>query len=434
MDNSSQDNAATRRSFMKNSSAAAIAVAGVSGAVSSSAFAIAADKKLKVGLIGCGGRGTGAAQQALLADSNTELVAMGDAFGDRLESSLRSLKGSKVGKRVNVAKSKQFVGLDAYKKVIAECDVVLLTTPPGFRPVQVKAAIEAGKHVFCEKPVATDAPGVRSVMETCRLAKKKKLNLVSGLCYRYERAKIATMDRIADGGIGEIITMQHTYNTSTPWVRDVNTGLPLKDQVRNWLFYTWLSGDHIAEQHIHSLDKMMWLMNDEPPVKVTANGGRLNRNLPKHGNIFDNFSCVFEWKNGVKGFTSCRQYDGNASYDVSDFAYGTKGTAEIMRHRIKAGKTKWQHKKKRNEVDNMYQNEHDKLFESIRKGGVIVNEYMCTSTLAAIMGREAAYSGKTITWDQMMNSKMDLVPNPIDLTWNEAPNRPVRIPGRYQLK
>lgn len=380
--------------------------------------------RLKVGLIGCGGRGTGAAANALRADPETELFAMADLYSSQMEKSHKNLAKMPFGDRVTAVPERRFLGLDAYERVIELCDVVLLTTSPYFRPMQLAAAIDAGKHVFCEKPVATDAFGIRSIIETVAKAKAKKLAIVSGLCYRYHKPKIETMQRVHDGAIGKILSLQATYHTSGLWHRGTHPHwTPLETQLRNWVYYNWLAGDIIAEQHIHSLDKIAWAMGDQYPIAATASGGRAQRTDPKYGNVYDHFSTVYEFPGGVKGFSSCRQWDG-CSNDVSDFAVGTKGIAALQSHRI-SGENKWRFKGK---GGNMYDDEHVALFESIRKGEPINNgEYMWKSTLMALLGRQSAYTGKRITWDDMLNSQERLGPDSLEDD-NFEP-LPVAIPG-----
>ncbi len=286
---------------------------------------------LRIGLIGCGSRGTGAAEQALRADNNTKLVAMGDMFADRLQDSLHRLQNSKaVGNRVEVKPDSCFTGFDAYKSVIELSDVVLLTTPPHFRPLHLQAAVAAGKHVFAEKPCAVDAPGVRAVLKACAEAKKKNLAVVAGLCWRYHHGMRETMKRVHEGAIGDINALQCTYYTTTP-VETANAkpaGRDMEWQLRNWLFFTWLSGDFNVEQHVHSLDKMAWAMRDEYPVRASGCGGRQVRTEPVYGHIFDHHTVVYEYANGVKLFSACRQQPGCPG-DVSDHIMGSKGTCHI---------------------------------------------------------------------------------------------------------
>ncbi len=387
---------------------------------------------LRVGLVGCGGRGTGAAKQALKADPNVKLVAMGEAFADRLEGSLGTLQNDpEVSERVDVPEDRRHVGFDAYRQVIDQVDVVLLATSPHFRPLHVEYAVEKGVHLFVEKPVATDGPGIRRIRAACEVGAGKGLNIVSGLCYRYEFGKQALVERIHGGEIGEIRSMQCTYNTGGLWHRGKNPEWSeMEYQMRNWLYFTWLSGDHIAEQHIHSLDKLAWAMGDRYPVKATASGGRAVRTDEKYGDAYDHFNTVFEWEDGTRGFSSCRQWVG-ADSDVSDFIVGTKGTAEMQRRTITPIEgERWRYRGEG--PDDMYQNEHDALFRAIRSGERIDNsEYMCESTLMAILGRMAAYTGKTLTREQVLNSTLDL--SPASYEWGAAPEVQVSLPGVTQF-
>jgi myo-inositol 2-dehydrogenase/D-chiro-inositol 1-dehydrogenase len=419
----------TRRDFLMSSAAAAATFAVLPGR----AKAAEGGEVLRVGLIGCGGRGTGAARQALAADPNAQLVALGDAFADRIESSLNSLKSAEpaIASRVLVDPGHMFSGFDNHIHVINSCDVVLLAAPPAFRPQHLRAAVEAGKHIFCEKPVAVDAVGVRSVRESSEMARSKHLNLVTGLCYRYEHKKQDTIKRIHDGMIGEILNLQTTYNTGGLWHRgDDPKWSRMEYQMRNWLYFDWLSGDHITEQHIHSLDKIAWCMGNKYPVKATASGGRTVRVDPMYGNIYDHFNTTYEWENGVRCFSSCRQWP-STSTDVSDHLIGTLGSAHLMDHTIKVrGGEQWTWSGE--EPDDMYQNEHNALFASIRNGDVINDgEIMCNSTLMAIMGRMSAYTGQTLTWDEVSNSKLDLFPKRLE--WYDIETPVIAVPGETEF-
>jgi predicted dehydrogenase len=418
----------TRRDFMRYSSAALAAAALAGTAATKPARAAAANGgKLRLGLIGCGGRGTGAMRNALLADTNTTLYAMGDMFPDMVDDSLAKLQKSEAADRVAVDDKRKFTGFDAYQKVIDCCDMVVLATTPAFRPAHLRAAVEAGKYIFCEKPVAVDGPGIRHIIESCEMAKKKDLVLVSGLCYRYQNAKRETIKRIQEGAVGDIISIETVYNTSGLWHKGrKDNWSEMEYEIRNWLYFDWLSGDHIVEQHIHSLDKMMWVMNDTPPLKATASGGRTVRTDPKYGNIFDHFNTVFEWENGVRGFSSCRQWE-NAVTAVYDNVYGTKGVGKVQEHTI-IGRDGSNWKWESSEKDDMYQNELDALFQAVRKGEVINNgDYMVKSNLAAIMARMAAYSGQTVTWDQALNSGLTYMPEKLEL--GDVATRPSPVPG-----
>jgi predicted dehydrogenase len=411
-----------RREFLKTSTVAAGAlVSGLS--IARQAHAAGSDDTLRIGLIGCGGRGSGAAENALRADKNVKLVAMADLFPEKIDGSLRTIGkalGEEATQKIGVAPERQFSGFDAYQKLLdSGIDVVILATPPHFRPAHLKAAIAAGKHCFVEKPISTDVPGVRSVMATCDEAAEKKLSIVSGLCYRYDLAKRETLQHVFDGAIGDILAMQVNYLTNTlKYFGRQPQWSDMEWQLRNWQYFTWLSGDHNVEQHIHSLDKAAWAMHDEPPVNCSGLGGRQMRD-PTAGNVYDHFSVVYEYAGGQKLFSRCRQMDG-CTPDVSDFLIGTKGTAAMMKHEI-TGENKWRY---RGSAPNMYQQEHDEFFASIRSGNPINNgQYMCRSTLMAIMGRISAYTGKQITWEQALTSAEDFsLPQ---YTFDAAPPEPV---------
>jgi predicted dehydrogenase len=386
---------------------------------------------LRVGLVGCGGRGTGAALNALLADPDTRLVALADAFPDYLESCHATLAGTaEIAERVDVPPERRFVGWDAYRGVIDACDVVLLATSPHFRPLHLAAAVDAGRHLFVEKPIAVDAPGVRAVHAACQTAREKSLSVVTGLCYRYQRAKRETIARIRDGAVGDIVALQCNYNAEGLWHRGRNPEWSeMEYQMRNWIYFTWLSGDHIAEQHIHSLDKLAWAMGDEYPVRCTASGGRAVRTGPEYGNVYDHFNTVYEWANGVRGYSSCRQWSGTST-DVSDWVLGTRGKANIQAHRIDAGPWQWRYES--DEPDDMYQNEHDELFAAIRAGKPINDgDVMCKSTLMAIAGRLSAYTGRTIGWDEAWNSQESLAPATYE--WGPVATAPIAQPGITQF-
>ncbi len=420
----------SRRDFLKNSAvASAGAMAG--GLTIARAAHAAGDDTLKVGLVGCGGRGSGAARDALHADDNLKLTAMADVFEDRLQGSLKGLKkDGTVGDRVVVDQDHCFVGFDAYQQLIdSGVDVVLLATPPGFRPLQLKACIDAGKHVFCEKPVAVDGPGIRSVLATAEEARKKNLNLVSGLCWRYHQGTRETMQRMLDGAIGEIVTMQETYNTGTLWHR----GRPADDtemrfQVRNWYYFAWLSGDHNCEQHVHSLDKASWAMHDQPPQRAWGLGGRQVRTDPKYGDIFDHHAVVYEYANGVRLYSFCRQQGGCWS-DTTDNFFGTKGRCNVLGGYRITGENPWVCRVK---STSMYRNEHEALFSAIRSGNVINNgRYMAISSMLAVLGRMVNYTGQAMTWDQALNSTQDL--SPAAYHWDADPPTLPDEQGRYQV-
>jgi predicted dehydrogenase len=418
-----------RRDFLKTTAAGASAAA-----LAAAPFVhAAANDTLKVGLIGCGQRGTGAAEQALKADRNAKLWAMGDAFRDRIDSSLQTLRGRPVADKLSVPASRQFVGFNAYQDVLnSGVDVVLLCGPPGFRPQHLWAAVQANKHIFTEKPVAVDGKGCRIVQAACEEGRRRNLSIVSGLCYRYEPAKRELMRRIHDGALGQIIALQTSFNTGGLWMHERQPSWSdMEWQVRNWLYFTWLSGDHIVEQHVHSLDKMAWAMGGAYPVKCLGLGGRQSRTGPEYGHIFDHHAVVYEYASGVKCFSYCRQQVGCRS-DVSDYVMGTKGTAVVQQHKIldRQNAETWRY---RGNDGNMYQIEHDELFASIRSGRPINNgEYMTKSTLMAIMGRMATYTGQEVTWQRALTSTENLWPERLE--WGTLPVPPVARPGITELR
>jgi myo-inositol 2-dehydrogenase / D-chiro-inositol 1-dehydrogenase len=422
----------TRREFLK-SSAALGATLAVPAILPGRALGADSAAVLRVGLIGCGGRGTGAAAQALKADPNVELTALGDVFADRLQNSLRSLQSSaEVAARVRVTSDKCFLGFDAYEKVInSGVDVVLLAAPPGFRPQHLAAAVAAGKHVFAEKPMAVDGPGVRSVLASAAVAKEKNLSLVAGFCYRYHDGVRALMQKVHAGDIGEIRAIHTAYNTGPVWCKPRQPGwTDMEWQMHNWYYFTWLSGDHIVEQACHNLDKMAWAMKDVPPVSCSAVGGRQVRTGGEFGHIYDHFGVVYDYENGVRGFHFCRQI-ANAAADNSDYFMGADGVAHIVRSFtgpfVIRGKNSWRFREQR--PSDMYQNEHDELFASIRRGQPINDGvWMAHSSLLGIMGRTAAYTGQVVTWEAALNSQENLLP--AKLSWDTAISvPPVAMPG-----
>jgi predicted dehydrogenase len=416
----------TRREFVKASAVAAAGAGLVLNAEITRAAYAASSDTLRIGLVGCGGRGTGAAAQALRADQNTKLIAMGDAFQDHLERSLKSLKATDIADRVMVDPEHCFAGFDAYQQVIdSDVDIVLLATPPHFRPQHLRACIEAGKHVFAEKPVAVDAPGVHSVLESTELAKQKNLTLVSGLCWRYDPGMQETIARIKDGAIGRIVALETTrFNRllkeepRTPGMTDMEW------QMRNWYNFTWLSGDFNVEQFVHELDRMAWLMGDQPPQRCWCVGGRQVRSGEGQGHIYDHFSALYEYADGVRLYASTRQQSGS-DQEFYDLAMGTEGAAHLKDYKIE-GRSPWKRKQGKS---NMHQVEHDVMYAALRRGETINNgEYMPKSTMLAIMARMSAYTGKTLTWEQAMNSKEDLTPKAYD--WDlPMPIPKVAVPG-----
>jgi len=414
----------SRRHFLKTTAAA--------GAIGSLALSRAAhaqgSDELKVGLVGCGGRGTGAAVNALNADPNTRITALAEVFEDRLKASRDALK-RREPKRAAVADDHCFVGFDAYQKLIdSGVDVVILATSPHFRPIHLKACVDAGKHVFCEKPVAVDAPGVRSVMETGKAAEAKGLSIVSGLCWRYHPKVKATMQQVLDGAIGDLHTLQETYLTGTLWHRGREPDYTeMMYQMRNWLYFAWLSGDFNTEQHVHSLDKGSWAMGDQPPERVWGMGGRQVRTDPKWGDIYDHHAVVYEYPGGTRMYAFCRQM-GGCYNDVSDQYTGTKGTASILDGRIN-GANEWRY---RGPNGNMYDLEHKALFSAIRSAEPINNShYMALSTMLAIAGRMVNYTGKAYKWDELIGNDQKLAP--AEYTWEADPPTLPGEDGAYPI-
>jgi len=416
--------AESRRTFLKSSAGVLVAAPLVAPAL----VHAAGSDVLKVGLVGCGGRGTGAASQALRADPNVRLTAMADAFEDHLERSLGELrKDAEILEKIDVPRDRQFVGFNACQQLIdSGVDVVLLATPPHFRPQHLAAAIDAGKHVFAEKPVAVDAPGVRSVLATCEKAKQKGLSVVSGLCLRYSDGFRESIDRVHNGAIGEIRMLAANDYRGPIWTKERNPDWSdMEWQMRNWYYYTWLSGDFNVEQHVHFLDICTWLMREKYPVRCVGSGGRQVRTGPEFGHIYDHFSIAYEYEDGTRLISHCRQIPGCYN-DMSVQALGTKGIADLSERRFAfRGDSPWVRPGKDNAF---YQTEHDELFASIRKGTPINNgDYMAKSTLIAIMGRMAAYTGKQITWEMALNSKENL--SPARYEWGPMPEPAVAIPG-----
>jgi len=397
----------------------------------------ASGETLRVGLVGCGGRGTGAAVQALAADPDVKLVAMADAFEDRLLESLSYLQDEpKVGARVDVPPDRRHVGFDGCERVIAAgVDVVLLCTPPQFRPLHLRLAVDAGKHVFAEKPVAVDAPGVRNVLESCQRARTKGLSVVSGLCLRYDSGFRATVKRIHEGAVGEVNALLANDYRSGRWSKPRQAGTTeMLYQMRNWYNFTWLSGDFNVEQHVHHLDVCAWIMKDQYPVKAIGMGGRQALTEPEYGQIYDHFAVTYEYPDGAKLFSNCRQQPG-CKNDMSIQVLGTRGRADLSERRkglsIRGAGGNWFFDGVKNE---MYQAEHNELFASIRASKPINNgEYMARSTLLAIMGRMAAYTGQEVTWEMALNSKEDLSPARYDWEVSPPPSS-VAVPGQTPFR
>ena len=428
----------SRRDFMKSSTAAAAgASAFASLALPRGAFA-SNDDTIRIAVIGAGGRGSGATNEALSTKGPVKLVAVADAFQDQIDKKLPIWQKAH-GDRVAVDKDHQFTGFDAYKKVMAmpEVDMVILATPPGFRPIHVEAAVAAGKHVFMEKPVATDAPGVRRVLEAVKVAKEKNLKIGVGLQRHHQNTYLETLKRIHDGAIGDVNVMRCYWNNRGVWdprkTRDEVSG-EMEYQLRNWYYYTWLCGDHICEQHIHNLDACNWLKGNTHPVICHGTGGRGVRTDKKYGEIFDHFAVEYTYEDGTKMFSQCRHQPGTRS-DVSEHAHGSKGSANLGGE-INAGGKRWKFGKEDGKKNYPYQTEHDDLFAAIRNNTPYnEGEYGANSTMTAIMGRMAVYGGKEVKWEDAINSQIDLMPE--TYTWDTMPKvlpnkdgfYPVAIPG-----
>ena len=430
-----QNSVVNRRDFCKNTAIIGSGMALGTLPIQSVAH-VYGDDTIKVALIGCGGRGTGAAAQALSTQGKVQLVAMADAFQDRLDKSLSSLskKFAKQPEKLNIPKEHQFVGFDAYQKAMALADVVILATPPGFRPDHFEAAVKAGKHIFMEKPVATDAPGIRKVLETAKLAKAKELNVVVGLQRHYQVCYREVLKRLEEGNIGQIISGQVYWNSAGVWVKPrKEEQSEMEYQMRNWYYFNWLCGDHIVEQHIHNIDVANWFIG-EYPMKAQGMGGRQIRTGKEYGEIFDHHFVEFEYPSGAIIASQCR-HQPKTMNRVAEFFQGTKGRVHThggnYGHITNLnGQTIYKHDGE--DDPNPYQTEHDELFAAIRNGKVINNaEYGAKSTMTAIMGRMATYSGQVITWEDALNSEVSLMPK--EINWNA---KPLSLPdenGFYQI-
>ena len=420
-----------RRSFVKKTTIGAGALLAVPYSVDAMVN-VGNVKKLKLCVVGCGGRGTGAAVQALRADKDVELVAMADAFQDPLDNSLKSIKEELDGEiKVNVKQKNKFVGFDAFKKAIDISDVVILASPPGFRPLHFEYAINNDKHVFMEKPVAVDAFGVRRVLNSAKLATQKKLNVVVGLQRRYQKNYLALMDRVRKNDIGKIISGQVYWNSPGVWVRKRRNGQSeMEYQMRNWYYFNWLCGDHILEQHIHNIDVANWILN-EYPVSANGMGGREVRKGLDHGQIFDHHYVEFNYSSGAVISSQCRHQPGT-NRNVSERFQGTKGSVSFKKNKIIDLNGNEIYSYKQGGDKSPYQIEHDKLFKSIRDGNVINDgEYGAKSTLTAIMGRMATYTGQEIKWNQIMESDQNLVPDNLD--WSSTPPVIPNSEGKYPI-
>jgi myo-inositol 2-dehydrogenase / D-chiro-inositol 1-dehydrogenase len=423
----------TRRDFVKKSStlAAGSALVGLSFVRNLGA----ATDPIRVGLIGCGGRGTGAADNILRGAENVHLVALADLYEDRLQKCLTNLSdpGRKAGplKGVEVTKKNCFTGFDAYRHLLeTDVDLVLLATPPGFRPLHFAACVEAGKHVFAEKPVAVDPTGIKQFIQTGELAERKGLAVMAGTQRRHDPAFIECVDRVQGGQIGDLMSVRCYYNTGFLWKYERQAGWSdMEWQTRNWYYFDWLSGDHIVEQHIHDLDNVNWVL-DGLPEQALGVGGRTVRTQALYGNIYDHFAIDYSYPGDLHVMSMSRQW-GNTSPKVSVEVRGTKGTAFMEQDgRIFInGENRWRYQERR--IDSRQQEQTD-LVAALRSGQPVNDaRRIAESTLTAIMGREAAYSGEVLEWQQVMESKQNLVPEHFE--FGPLAARPVPRPGEYKL-
>jgi predicted dehydrogenase len=417
----------SRRTFMQTTAAA-------SAGLFFSGAHLAGSDVIRVGLVGCGGRGTGAARDCLRGSDGVELVALGDLFPEavtkcRAELS-KALSDPALAAKYKVTDERCFSGFDAYKQVLASgIDLVILATPPGFRPLHLSAAVEAGKHIFAEKPVAVDAAGVRSVLATYEKARERGLAIGVGTQRRHQAEYVPTLQRIHAGDIGDVLSGQVFWNQGGLWVRDRQPEWSDAEwQIRNWLYFTWLSGDHIVEQHVHNIDVANWVLRAHP-IKATAVGGRQWRTDPKFGHIYDHFAVDFEYANGVRILSMCRQIAGTAN-KIGEHFIGTRGTSNAAGQIT--GPKAWSFAKPEKPISPFVQ-EHTDLIASLRAGRPF-NELkqIAESTLSAIMGREAAYTGQEITWDEALNAQQDLTPP--DVTLGPLKTPAVPMPGLTKLQ
>lgn len=435
----------SRRSLLRNSAVAAAAALVVPKGVYA-----AGEETIKVGIVGCGGRGSGAAIQALKADKRNQLVALGDAFMDKLVGGAPPRDGGKpipgaldrfkangeVGAQVTATPDTCFAGLDAYKKVIDMADVVLLTTPPAFRATHFQYAVDKGKHIFAEKPLCVDAAGYRAVQASVAEAKKKGLAFVDGFCWRYEFGHRELFPRLHDGAIGDLLNIYSHYNASELWNHPRKPDWSDTEwQVRNWLYFTWLSGDHIVEQAVHSIDKVAWAMKDVMPVKAWGTGGRQVRTDAAFGHIWDHFAVVYEWADGTRAHVYCRQQN-QTEAGVKDFYLGTKGRINLTSGSVYQifnhgqAEPAWKYGQKGSD---MYQQEHNELFASIRAGKPLhAGERVANSAMMAILGRIASYTGRSVTWEQATTAKESLMPATLDLK-SSMPTPEVPMPGKTKI-
>ena len=419
MNHASRKFCASRREFLAKSALGGAALAG--GLSLARSVHAAGSDVVRIALVGCGGRGTGAAVNALknAAKAKLKLVAMADAFGDRIDSSLKQIQ-SACKDQVDVTPERKFIGLDCHQKVLdADVDMVLLCGPPGFRPMQFEAAVKAGKHVFMEKPVAADSPGIRRVLAANEEAKKKGLLVAVGHHLRHENKHRELVQRIHDGAIGELTFLRVYFNAGGLWIRPRQPGqTELQHQVRNWYYFTWLSGDHIVEQHVHDIDVGNWIARAHP-IEAEGSGGRQVRIGKNYGEIFDHHAVEFTYANGLKMFSYCRQID-ECWGSFSQHAHGTKGVVNIDGHGTSELRVDGQEPLHWKREKDGHQVEMDDLFAAILAGQRYnEGEHGAHSTMTAILGRMATASGKIVRWDDAISSELNLLPP--KLTWDAQP-------------
>lgn len=428
-----------RRDFMKGTAMVTGGVMMAGLPVGASAFVNPKAKKLKIAVVGCGGRGTGAAVQALIADPDVELVAMADAFKDRLDDSYNSIMKSEYltdeqKKNVRVKDKDKYVGFDGYKEAIKEADVVILAAPPGFRPYHLEECINQGKHVFCEKPLGVDAPGVRKCLDLVKVSEQKKLNIVVGLQRHYQTNYREIMKRVQDGAIGDVIAGQVYWNGGGVWVRERKPEYTeMEYQMRNWYYFNWLCGDHIVEQHIHNIDVFNWAKGAYP-VSAQGMGGREVRTGKDTGEIYDHHYVEFTYADGSVLNSQCRHIKGCMN-KVAETLIGTKGRVELDGGGKGSitdlkGSDLYRHRGK--DDPNPYQVEHDELFASIRKGEVINDlHFGAMSTMTSILGRYATYSGLEVKMEDALASTIQLMP--ASNKWSDKPPVLPKADGFYPI-
>ena len=418
----------SRRNFLRASAVAAVGTASMARVPNAHA---AGSDAIKVGVIGCGGRGTGAAENICEAAGSTHKItihAMADAFADKVKSSADRLsKNPKCEGKFDVPEERQFDGLDAYQQVIDCCDLIILATPPGFRPQHVEAVVEAGKNLFCEKPVAVDGTGIRKVLAAAEKAKSKGLAVVTGTQRRHQAGYIESLNKIHDGAIGEVVSARVFWNQGNIWVRDRQPDMDdMAYQIHNWYHFLWLCGDHIVEQHVHNLDVARWALGDATPVSCVGMGGRQVNDEAGFGQSYDHFAVDYAFPGGQHVWSMCRQINGCAK-DVSEYIVGTTGRAHLLPGNYNFQGEGLRRLRVQNEV-NPYVQEHIDLLDSIANGEPINElERVAHSTLTAIMGRDSAYTGKELTWEDALNSTLDTFPT--ELQWGPRPEIVVPKPG-----